>query len=282
MSVRVMTLVWDRFPRGGSEMLVMLAMADWCNDRGLSLHPSNDAVSRKCRISVSQVQRVIRALVTEGWLQVIGNVFGGPPGATKQYRLCLEKLSSLEPFTGSADATRQDTDTGSADAIRPDTDTGSTHATGSIDATGSMGAARRVAPMRPTGSTHATQTTIEPNTEPSDTLSGSSRSPDHVPPRHQVKTSSVLEVITYLNRQARRSYQLRTPDGKTLTKGAKLIADRLRQGYTVEQCKDVIGEKSNQWMGDPKMDQFLRPSTLFTVSNFEQYLAEAQAEEAHP
>lgn len=258
MSVRVMTLVWDRFPRGGSEMLVMLAMADWCNDRGLSLHPSNDAVSRKCRISVSQVQRVIRALVTEGWLQVIGNVFGGPPGATKQYRLCLEKLSSLEPFTGSADAT------------------------GSIDATGSMGATRLPHGCYPSRRTHATQTTIEPNTEPSYTLSGSSRSPDHVPHRHQVKTSSVLEVITYLNRQARRSYQLRTPDGKTLTKGAKLIADRLRQGYTVEQCKDVIGEKSNQWMGDPKMDQFLRPSTLFTVSNFEQYLAEAQAEEAHP
>ena len=138
MSVRVMSLVWDNFRQGGSEKLVMLAMADWCNDEGLSLHPSHDAVAKKCCISRSQAQRVTKALVDAGWLQVIGNQFGGAPGTTKRYRMCVEKLR----------------------------ETDSANATGSVDATGSTQHVRRVAPSTETGSTHATQTTIEPPIEP--------------------------------------------------------------------------------------------------------------------
>lgn len=138
MSVRIMSLVWDNFKQGGSEKLVMLAMADWCNDEGLSLHPSHEAVAKKCCISRSQAQRVTKALVDAGWLEVVGNQFGGAPGTTKRYRLCIEKLR----------------------------ETGSTHATGSVDATGSIQNVRRVAPSTETGSTHATQTTIEPSIEP--------------------------------------------------------------------------------------------------------------------
>lgn len=39
MSVRVMALVWDKFPAGGTDLLAMLAMADWGNDHGASIHP---------------------------------------------------------------------------------------------------------------------------------------------------------------------------------------------------------------------------------------------------
>lgn len=138
MSVRVMSLVWDNFKQGGSEKLVMLAMADWCNDEGLSLHPSHDAVAKKCCISRSQAQRVTKALVDAGWLEVVGNQFGGAPGTTKKYRMCVEKL--------------RETDSASA--------------TGSVDATGSIQHVRRVALSTETGSAHATQTTIEPPIDP--------------------------------------------------------------------------------------------------------------------
>lgn len=147
MSIKVMSLVWDNFNKGGSEKLVMLSMADWCNDKGESLHPSHDAIAKKCCISRSQAVRVVRDLVDQGFLEVIGNKFGGAPGTTKQYRVVISAL------TGSADAT-------------PKVETGSTHATGSVDATGSTHASRRVAPSTETGSTHATQTTIEPPIEP--------------------------------------------------------------------------------------------------------------------
>jgi uncharacterized phage protein (TIGR02220 family) len=86
----------------------------------------------------------------------------------------------------------------------------------------------------------------------------------------------VEEVMTYLNLQARRNYRVTNPNG-TLTAGALVISQRLKEGYTVQQCKDVIGEKSIKWMGDEKMDQYLNPQTLFRKSNFDRYLAEAEA-----
>jgi hypothetical protein len=143
-----MSLVWDHFHRGGTEKLVMLAMADWCNDQGGSLHPSHDAVAEKCCISRSQAVRVIRGLVDEGYLEVIGNQYGGAPGTTKQYRVVLSMLTGSAGATGSVHAT------------------GGTDATGSADATGSTHAQGGVAPVRETGSTDATQTTIEPSIEP--------------------------------------------------------------------------------------------------------------------
>lgn len=96
------------------------------------------------------------------------------------------------------------------------------------------------------------------------------------PSRLNGKTAMVEQVMAYLNLQARRNYRTKNPNG-TPTAGAMVIAQRLKEGYTVEQCKDVIGEKSNAWMGDEKMDQYLNPQTLFRKSNFDKYLTEAEA-----
>lgn len=90
------------------------------------------------------------------------------------------------------------------------------------------------------------------------------------------KKIMVEQVMDYLNLQARRNYRTANPNG-TPTAGALVISQRLKDGYTVDQCKDVIGEKSNQWMGHEKMDQYLNPQTLFRKSNFDKYLAEAEA-----
>lgn len=98
------------------------------------------------------------------------------------------------------------------------------------------------------------------------------------PNRLNGKTQMVSEVMAYLNLQARRNYRVKNPDGSP-TAGALVIAKRLKEGYTVDQCKDVIGEKSNQWMGDEKMDQYLNPQTLFRKSNFDKYLTEAEAQQ---
>lgn len=92
------------------------------------------------------------------------------------------------------------------------------------------------------------------------------------------KAVMVEQVMEYLNLQARRNYRTKNPNGSP-TAGALVIAQRLKEGYTVEQCKDVIGEKSNQWMGDEKMDQYLNPQTLFRKSNFDKYLAESEAQQ---
>jgi hypothetical protein len=142
MSIKVMSLVWEKFPEGGSDMLVMLAMADWCNDEGLSLHPSHAAVAKKCRMSRVQAQRIVKSLVDNGWLDVIGNQFGGAPGTTKKYRLNVEKLRADDGY--------QD-------------DTGITSDTGITEDTGITQVRDGYHPGASTGITGDTQTTIEPS-----------------------------------------------------------------------------------------------------------------------
>lgn len=146
MSIRVMTTVWDNFPGSGSELLVMLALADWCNDDGGSVHPSIATVAKKVRTSESQARRLIRGLIEKGWVQVVGNEFGGAPGATRQYRVNVQKIAA---------------------AVR-EAETGCMDARGSADATPRMGARDGSHGCAETGSTGATQsTTLSINDPPS-------------------------------------------------------------------------------------------------------------------
>ena len=94
MSIRVMSLVWDNFPRGGSDKLAMLALADWCNDQGGSLHPSVATVAKKINLTEKQARVILHKLISEGWLAVIGNEFGGNPGQSRQYKLNVEMLTT--------------------------------------------------------------------------------------------------------------------------------------------------------------------------------------------
>jgi len=95
MSIKVMSLVWDGFPASGSEMLAMLALADWCNDEGGSLHPSMRAVAEKIRVSEKQARRILHSLEQDGYIKVVGNANGGAPGSTKQYQMNVAKLKAL-------------------------------------------------------------------------------------------------------------------------------------------------------------------------------------------
>lgn len=87
-----MSLVWDNFPRGGSDKLAMLAMADWCNDAGGSLHPSISAVAAKINLTPKQARVIIHRLIEESWLAVVGNDNGGNPGMSRQYQMNLQML----------------------------------------------------------------------------------------------------------------------------------------------------------------------------------------------
>lgn len=133
-----MSLVWENFNRGGSEKLAMLALADWCNDQGGSLHPSISGVAKKINVSESQARRIIHKFIDEGYLSVLANHDGGNPGQSRHYRINVGMLS-----TPSTDATP------CMDA------TPSTHARDPLH-----GCARPLAPMRETTSTHDTRTTI--------------------------------------------------------------------------------------------------------------------------
>ena len=49
---------------------------------------------------------------------------------------------------------------------------------------------------------------------------------------------------------------------------------RLEEGFTVDDFFTVIDTKAAKWRDDPKMRDYLRPSTLFAPSHFEEYLNE--------
>ncbi len=74
-----------------------------------------------------------------------------------------------------------------------------------------------------------------------------------------------LYIVGYLNEKNGTRYK---PDSKETV---KLIKARMKDGYKVEDFITVIDNMCAKWKGDHKMEDFLRPSTLFG-NNFENYL----------
>jgi hypothetical protein len=106
MSISVMSHVWKNYCRGGSHKLAMLALADWCNDEGGSLHPSIAGIAKKINVSESQARRIIHEFIEEGYLKVVANHLGGNPGQSRHYKLNVKKLSiPCMGTTPSTDAT---------------------------------------------------------------------------------------------------------------------------------------------------------------------------------
>lgn len=77
----------------------------------------------------------------------------------------------------------------------------------------------------------------------------------------------IQEVISYLNKLKGSSFRL--SDSST-----KHIKARMKDGYSLDQCKSVIYAKVNEWKDNDLMSKYLRPKTLFSKENFENYLQE--------
>jgi uncharacterized phage protein (TIGR02220 family) len=91
-------------------------------------------------------------------------------------------------------------------------------------------------------------------------------------------SSKVDEIITYLNQpdtdEPIRSFT------KTSKSTRSKISARLKEGFTIDDFKDVIFYKYNQWVKKPVQfnngvtsETYYRPDTLFST-NFENYLQE--------
>lgn len=89
-------------------------------------------------------------------------------------------------------------------------------------------------------------------------------------PLKVVWTEETRHIIDYLNKRAGKKYSVKTK------KTAQLIHKLLDNGFTVEDFERVIDIKCKQWLNNEKMNQYLRPRTLFS-EKFEDYLNEATA-----
>ncbi len=74
-----------------------------------------------------------------------------------------------------------------------------------------------------------------------------------------------ISIVSYLNEKAGTKFKHTTAKTKTA------IHARLSEGFTVDDFKTVIDKKCAEWIGDEKMEKYLRPETLFGTK-FEGYL----------
>lgn len=78
------------------------------------------------------------------------------------------------------------------------------------------------------------------------------------------KPDAPTEIIEYLNGKTGRRFGF-------VKANLDLVKARIKEGATVETMKAVIDAKVKAWKGDPKMDEYLRPETLFGARKFAQY-----------
>lgn len=72
-------------------------------------------------------------------------------------------------------------------------------------------------------------------------------------------------IVDYLNDKTGKRFEDKSEDTR------RFIKARIDEGHTVEEFFRVIDNMVAKWKGDPKMDDYLRPSTLFGTK-FESYL----------
>jgi uncharacterized phage protein (TIGR02220 family) len=78
-----------------------------------------------------------------------------------------------------------------------------------------------------------------------------------------------VSIVSYLNERAGTKYKHSSSKTKTV------IHARLAEGFTLDDFKTVIDKKCAEWIGNERMEKYLRPETLFGTK-FESYLNQKQ------
>lgn len=209
MSISVMSSVWEISSLGGTELLLLLAVADFANANGVAF-PSVATLAKKIRMSERNTHYLLKKIEQSGELKIERNA--GPRGCNL-FRVQILQGAEFAP-------------------VQP------------IASGGAMDSTKGVQPIAPEPSLNHQLTVM------SDLIS-----------------KPEIEVLDYLNRKASRNY-------RPVKANLSLIASRLKEGATVDDCKAVIDGKASQWLDDKKMSIFLCPKTLFGATNFASYVGQ--------
>ncbi len=106
-----------------------------------------------------------------------------------------------------------------------------------------------------------------PTPTPTPTLLKNINSPVDTGRNEKIDINKIFreEIIDYLNQKTNRKYRASS------LKAKRHINARIQEGYCIDDFKSVIDKKVAQWLHDPKMNDYLRPQTLFGT-NFDDYL----------
>jgi hypothetical protein len=94
MSARCTAAVFDRYPAGGGEFALALALADNAHDDGGRIFPSVETMAHKSRQSVRAVQMHLRAMIASGWLLKVRD--SGGRGRPAEYRISPNWLNGAD------------------------------------------------------------------------------------------------------------------------------------------------------------------------------------------
>jgi len=117
---------------------------------------------------------------------------------------------------------------------------------------------------------HAPSLHTDTNTDTDTRTTTLSGKPDPSPPKNNFKRQA-QEILTFLNTKANRAFQ-------PVPANVDLIVNRLKEGATPGQCRQVIARKIMDWATDDDMSTYLRPKTIFNRTNFAQYVGELVVE----
>ncbi len=115
MSNKVSTSVWKHCKQKHDRRLVMVALADWCNDEG-ECWPGQNAIAEKTRLTLRGVRKIIDALSAEGEIKLLreGGGVPGNPKETARYELTKyipkNEQNNAAKTGGNGDASSLETD----------------------------------------------------------------------------------------------------------------------------------------------------------------------------
>lgn len=101
-------------------------------------------------------------------------------------------------------------------------------------------------------------------------MSGSQSSPDAPPPQKAKEALEAEEILSHLNAKTGSRFR-----AQKASLGP--IMARLKDGATPADCRAVIEDRCQKWGTNPKMREYLRPSTLFAPQKFAEYLGQVGA-----
>lgn len=84
------TLILERFPLPGTKRILMLLIAKY--QAGGIAFPSIKTLGRLSAVSERNVQVGMSYLISDGWIKVVGNYYGGKRGQTRHYKINQEML----------------------------------------------------------------------------------------------------------------------------------------------------------------------------------------------
>ncbi len=75
------------------------------------------------------------------------------------------------------------------------------------------------------------------------------------------------QILSFLNEKTGKKY-------RPVASNLRMIRARLKEGYTVEELRQVIAMMVRKWSSDEKMREYLRPATIFNATKCAQYIGE--------